>query len=205
LLLSSADRDLFQLVSAVQCGSERYRGRVHYVQAEAARMVGEYDHCLALTKEMIASLSSTEVFDGLMVEGLVHRDQGHNDESYTTLVKARDHLSEENSIRLECEIAETLIVLERFVEARQVLERLIAKGVEDGDQLERVFFQLGTVALSTSNGAEAIRFFSKSRGAAKEKENGELYLCLADAYCLVGMQDKAAEYALRAKKVRPPV
>ena len=49
-----------------------------------------------------------------------------------------------------------------------------------------------------------MRFFSKSRGAAREKENGELYLRLSDAYGLMGMTEKAEEYAVRAKKLHAP-
>jgi tetratricopeptide (TPR) repeat protein len=104
---------------------------------------------------------------------------------------------------VRCEVAETLILASRYPEAREVLDHLMVQGA-DGEQLERIFYQLGTVSLRTGDGAGAVRFFSKSRGAAREKENGELYLRLADAYGLMGMRDKAEEYAVRAKKVSAP-
>ncbi len=202
-LLPSADRDLLSIVSSVHCDSERYRGRVWYVQAEAARRVGDHGYCLEKAKALQGSSDLREVFNGLLVEGLLLRDQGQYDRSLSTLVKARDFQPEDSAIRLECEIADTLIPAARYQEAKEVLERLIASGVKDGDQLERIFFQLGTIALRTNHGTDAVRFFSKSRGAAKDKENGELYTCLADAYNLLGMREKATEYALRAKRVRP--
>jgi tetratricopeptide (TPR) repeat protein len=92
----------------------------------------------------------------------------------------------------------------RLAEAKETLDHLFSQGAKDGEELERIFFQLGTVSLRSGDGPSAVRFFSKSRGAAREKENGELYLRLSDAYGLMGMADKAEEYAVRAKKLRSP-
>ena len=85
-----------------------------------------------------------------------------------------------------------------------MLGRLIAFTTKDGEALERVFYQLGTIALRSGDGSGAVRFFSKSRGAAREKDNGDLYLRLSDAYGLMGMTDKAEEYAVRAKRLHGP-
>ncbi|MBI0583073.1 MAG: hypothetical protein ISF22_02470 [Methanomassiliicoccus sp.] len=199
--LGAPDRDLLDIVMSVPC-SERYRGRVLQAQAETALRVGDLDLAAARATELLAMPGPRERFDGLMVEALVLRARGDHEGSLSCLHRAGELSGPD--VRLQCETAETFIMAGRYAEARDALDRLISHGAGDGEHLERIFYQLGTVSLRTGDGAGAVRFFSKSRGAARNKENGELYLCLSDAYGLMGMQEKAEEYAVRAKKVQGP-
>ncbi len=201
--LGLPDRDLLEMVCSVAATTERYRGRVLHAQAEIARLAGSDEIALKKARELCSSSSPRDRFDGLMVEALVLRSRSDMDGSMQRLQAARE-LSAAPNVDLECETAETLIQAGRLQEAREVLDRLIAQGAKDGEALERVFYQLGTIALRSGDGSGAVRFYSKSRGAAREKENGELYLRLADAYGLMGMTDKAEEYAVRAKRLHAP-
>jgi len=200
LLLAQADRDLLEVISAV-VPSERYRGRVLAAQARTALHAGELDLALAKARELQASPVPAERMEGIVVEGLVERGRGDHARAYALLTRARDEAPEPD-LRLECDIAETLLQAGRLAEAQGALENLLASGVREGDQLERVFYLLGMVHLRSGRGQEAVRAFSKSRGAARDKENGEIYLRLSDAYGLMGMEEKAVEYAQRAKRVR---
>jgi tetratricopeptide (TPR) repeat protein len=200
--MGPADRDLLSIVIAVTASTERYRGRITYAQAEGARRAGDPDLAFLKARELQAMPGARERSEGLIVEALVLRARGDLDGSMDLLGQASE-LSR-GDVGVQCETAETLIQADRLAEAREVLDRLVIQGNGDGEQLERIFYQLGTVSLRTGDGAGAVRFFSKSRGAAREKENGELYLRLSDAYGLMGMREKADEYAVRAKKVSPP-
>lgn len=201
--LGPADRDLLAMLMAIAPATERYRGRVLHAQAEVARRSGDLDLAVRKASELRAMPSPQDVLNGLMIEALVLRTRNDHEGSLALLNQARAVLGAED-VRVECEIAETLIQQGRFSEARTTLDHVISMGTADGDQLERIFYLLGTVSLRTGDGAGAVRFFSKSRGAARNKENGELYLRLSDAYGMMGMQEKAEEYAVRAKKVQAP-
>jgi tetratricopeptide (TPR) repeat protein len=201
--MGAPDKDLLDIVMAVTPYNGRYRGRVLVAQAEVAWRTGAYDLALSKAKEISGSASGKERRDGLMVEAAVLRSRGDHDGAISKLRMAGE-LTEGNDVGLQCELAETLIQGGRCREAREVLERALVQGGEDGEQLERVFFQLGTVCVGCGDGEGAVRYFSKSRGAAKQKENVELYLRLSDAYGLMGMKDKAEEYAVRANRVRAP-
>ena len=198
LLLSTADKDLHSIFMSV-VPSERYRGKVLFAQARAAIRAGELDYALERGRELQASTVPEEKLNGIVMEGLVMREKGELDRAYALLVRAREDMSE-TSARLECEIAETLMRAERLPEARAVLEGLLANEVREADQLEHIFYQLGMTYLRSGMPQEAVRSFSKSRGAARDKENGEIYLGLSDAYTLMGMEEKAVEYAQRAKR-----
>ncbi len=201
--MGTPDRDLLDIVLAVSTEHERYRGRVLYAQAEVARRTGTHELALKKARELCSSQSDKDRHDGLIVEALVLREKGDHDCSVARLRQAAE-LAEGSDIELQCELSETLIRAGHHAEARELLERLLAQGGGDGEQLERIFFQLGSVSLCCGDAEGAVRFFSKSRGAARNKENGELYLRLSDAYGLMGMTEKAEEYAVRAKKVRTP-
>jgi thioredoxin-like negative regulator of GroEL len=203
LHLGPPDRDLLDIVCLVSAATERYRGRVLHAQAEIARRAGDDQVALQKAGELSLSSSPRDRFEGLMVEALVRRSKGDMDGSLQRLQAARE-LTVAMDGDLECETAETLIQAGRLPEAKEVLDRLISQGAKDGEVLERVFYQLGTIALRSGDGSGAVRFYSKSRGAAREKENGELYLRLADAYGLMGMAEKAEEYAVRAKRLHVP-
>ncbi len=203
LLLSNADHDLHTIFSSV-VPSERYRGRVLFAQARAALHAGELDDALDKARELQLSTVPEEKINGITMEGLVMREKGHLDRAYALLERARDDLPEA-SVRLECEIAETLMRADRLSEARGVLENLLTSEVREADQLERVFYLLGMAYLRSGMAQEAVRSFSKSRGAARDKENGRIYLGLSDAYSLMGMDEKAVEYAQRAKRTGKPL
>jgi len=197
------DRDLLDIVMAVSTDHERYRGRVLYAQAEVARRTGNHELALVKAKELCSSSSDKERHDGMIIEALVLREKGDHDGSVGLLKRAAE-MVDSNEIELQCELSDTLIRAGRHTEAKELLERLLTQGGGDGEQLERIFFQLGTVSLCCGDAEGAVRCFSKSRGAARNKENGELYLRLSDAYGLMGMTEKAEEYAVRAKKVHTP-
>lgn len=201
--LGTADRELLEMLMGLDLATERYRGRLTYAQAEAARRAGDMDLAIRKAAELRSMADPADRLNGLMIEALVQRARGDPDGSLSLLRKASENARGED-VRIECEIAESLIQSGRYQEARGTLDHVIALGTADGDQLERIFYQLGTVSLRTRDGASAVRFFSKCRGAARNKENGDLYLRLADAYGLMGMADKADEYAVRAKKVQMP-
>lgn len=201
--LGMADRDLLDMLMSIVPSSDRYRGRVLCAQAEVARQAGDLELAASKAGELRAMPSPQDRFDGLMIEALVKRAKGEYENALALLHQAASECGGEN-VRTGCEVAETLIMAGRYAEARKTLDRMISLGIADGDQLERIFFQLGTVSLRLGDGAGAVRFFSKSRGAARNKENGELYLRLSDAYGMIGMTDKAEEYAIRAKKVQMP-
>ena len=201
-LLVDADQDLHSIFSSV-IPSERYRGRVLFAQARAALQAGELDAALDRARELQSSTMPEERINGITMEGLVMREKGELTRAYALLDRARDELPE-TSVRLECEIAETLMRAERLPEATGVLENLLTGEVREADQLERIFYLLGLAYLRSGMAQEAVRSFSKSRGAARDKENGEIYLRLSDAYSLMGMEEKAVEYAQRAKRTRKP-
>ena len=201
--LGAPDRDLRDIVASVPVTNERYRGRVLYAQAEVARGAGDLDAALLRAGELRSLPSDRDRFEGMVVEGLVLRAKGDHARSLQCLVGARP-LADGGSVNLECEIAETMVQAGKLAEANEVLDRLITQGAKDGEELERIFYLLGIVKLRSGDGSNAVRYFSKSRGAARDKENGELYLRLADAYGMMGMADKAEEYAVRAKKLRSP-
>jgi tetratricopeptide (TPR) repeat protein len=168
-----------------------------------ARRAGDLDLAIRKAVELRSSADPADRLNGLIVEALVRRGRGDADGSLSLLLAASENTRGED-VRIECEIAESLIQSGRYQEARGTLDRIIALGKADGDQLERIFFLLGTVSLRTGDGASAVRFFSKCRGTARNKEDCELYLRLSDAYGLMGLTDKADEYAVRAKKVQMP-
>jgi tetratricopeptide (TPR) repeat protein len=201
--LGNADLELLHMLEAVNSSTERYRGRVLHAQAEVARRAGELNMAVKKAAELKAMPAPADRFNGLMIEALVLRATGDNDGSMAILREARTVCGCEG-VTVECEIAETLIQAGLFREASATLDRVITLGAAEGDQLERIFYQLGTVALRLGDGPGAVRYFSKSRGAARDKENGDLYLRLSDAYSMIGMADKAEEYAVRAKKVKMP-
>jgi tetratricopeptide (TPR) repeat protein len=200
--LGPADKDLYDLVMAVPGASPRYRGRILLAQASVARSVGDRPQSLKKASELQSSPDPRDRYDGLLVEALVLRDQGDHAAALSKLGAAREIRGPDDEASVECEVAETMMRAGRLKEAKEVLERLLGNGAGDGDALERIFFQLGTLSLRSGNGAEAVRFFSKCRGAARDKENCEVYERLSDAYGLMGMKEKAEEYAVRAKRVR---
>lgn len=200
-LLGLADPDLFSILNQMAPPAERYRGKVLHVQAYTALRAGELGQALSRARELQGLEDTENKVDGMVIEGLVLKVQGHLDQAHGLLVRARDELDEVR-VSLECEIAETLLQAGRLPEARATLERMLTGGVRDAEGLERIYYLLGMVHLKAGSGEEAVRLFSKSRGAARDKENGEIYLRLSDAYNMMGMEEKASEYALRAMRVR---
>jgi tetratricopeptide (TPR) repeat protein len=200
--LGVPDEDLFSIVISVPATNERYRGRILLAQAEVAWRSGNLAVATQKASELKASAQQQDRCNGLMIEGLILRSQGQMDRSLERLSEAK-MLSGSATVVLECEMAETLIQAGRYSEAKTMLNSLISSDAKDGEDLERIFFQLGVVSLHTDDPSGAIRYFSKSRGAARNKENGALYLHLSDAYGKIGMVDKAEEYAVRAKRMHP--
>jgi pentatricopeptide repeat protein len=102
---------------------------------------------------------------------------------------------------LECDYAEALTRLRRFEEARQCLEKMMANGLKgmDPENLELIYYQLGSVIFRSGDGHEAIRYLSKALGLARPGDKSRIHQCMSEAYGSIGMTDKSAEYAKKAK------
>ncbi len=200
-LLLMADNDLLEIITNIDSISEERLGIVHYMQAEISRRVGRFDYCLKVSKRMQASRSPTEKFDGLIIEGLLHMDRNDYQRAHDTFAKARLYFGAPINVKLECYLAESLMKLARYDEARQILEGTMPNEIRDLDDQEKVYFLLGMIALRTSKPGEAISMFCKSRASTVIKRN-ELYTSLSEAYALMGRDERSLRYALKAKNIR---
>jgi len=200
LLLESADDDLFQIVSSMRPTSPRYAPRIRTIQAEVAMRTKQYPRCKEILREMLLSDDQLERFEGMFISGLMAARQGDYRSALENLTRARETVPDDKRTRLETEIASALVASSRFDDARQMLEPLLSGGERDGENLERIFFLLGTVALRTGKAEESVRLFSKSRGAAKGKDSYEICSALSQAYAALGMLEKSREYSGKAMK-----
>ena len=147
------------------------------------------------------SRSPTEKFDGLMIEGLLHMDRNEYQKAYDVFNKARLYFGAPINVKLECYLAESLMKLARYEEAKRILEATMPNEIRDLDDQEKVYFLLGMIALRTSKSGEAISMFCKSRASTVIKRN-ELYTSLSDAYALMGRDERSLRYAMKAKNIR---
>ncbi|MBM4237685.1 MAG: tetratricopeptide repeat protein, partial [Euryarchaeota archaeon] len=197
-LITTADEDTFSIVSALDAPSKKYRHRVLLVAAEVARKTGHKDICGDIARRMESSDSPRERSDGKLMLGLLAMVEGRHQDAYGILTEARSLISSNGTNpRLECEIAEALANLSRYKEAKEVLESLLPSQLKrsDPEYLERIYFQLGTIHLREGNGAEALKCMSKSLGLTRSSDKAKFYRGLSDAYALVGMKEKSAEFA----------
>ncbi|MDD1769123.1 MAG: tetratricopeptide repeat protein [Methanomassiliicoccales archaeon] len=203
-LISNGDPDLYSIVSRIENPSEKYRGKIHYVQAEIARRAGNHEASLKTARQMESSDDARERFDGLFVDGLLSIDANDHQKAYDTLASARGLLTDGTDARLECEVAEALMNMGRYGEARRLLETVMSRrsGKSDSDSVDRVYYQLGMISFRSGNGFEAVKFFSKSLGLTKMSDKTHLYRALSDAYSLIGMREKAQEFSSKIPATR---
>ncbi len=197
-LLEKIDEDLFQIVSQLHPSSPRYSCRIRSLQAEVARRTRHYAFCDQVVGTMLSSSDQGERYEGMILSGLSFMAKGEPHSALDTLVRARTLLGDSTDIHLETEIAQVLIATGQYKEARLVLEALLSEASKDGESLERIFYLMGMTSLRMGKAEESVRFFSKSRGAAKDKDDYEICHALSQAYAALGMMDKSKEYLGRA-------
>ena len=199
-LLTCPDKDLCDLVSVISTPSEKYAARVYSVQGEAARGSLQFDLALASADKLMRMTIEVDKRSGTSLKARTLMDKGDLEASIPFYLEARS-MAAPIDILLECDYAEALARLRRFEEAHQCLEKLMANGLKgmDPEGLELVYFQLGSVLLLSGNGNEAIRYLSKAMGLARPGDKSRIYRCMSDAYTAVGMAEKSAEYAKKAK------
>ena len=198
-LIQSAGENLHVTLQRVRPGSERYRAKVGYVRAEVARRTGHVEVAQGIARQMRSSSIPIERFYGLLVEGLTRVDARDPDGGLELLTEARALLGRDVDIRLECEIANAMMSAGRYDEARRALADVMARCSRgaDSEGIDRVYYQLGTISLRSGNGADAVRYLSKSMAMSKSGDRAGLYRALSDAYALLGMKDKAQEYSAK--------
>lgn len=203
-LVSTSDQDLCSIVLRIENPSDKYRGWVHYIQAEMARRSGNREASLRTVRLMESSTDARERFDGLFVDGLLSIDAKDYQRAYDTLIKAREMFTDRPDAGLECGLAEALMNMGRYEEARRLLEAVIMKrsGRSESDSVDRVYYQLGMISFRSGNGSEAVKFFSKSLGLTKLSDKSHLYRALSDAYSLIGMKEKAQEFSSKIPMTR---
>ncbi|MGD0056993.1 MAG: tetratricopeptide repeat protein [Methanomassiliicoccales archaeon] len=139
------------------------------------------------------------------VDGLLSIDAKDHQKAHETLARARGLLTTDGTdARLECEVAEALMDIRSYQEARRLLETVIMKrsGRSDSDSADRVYYQLGMISLKSGNGSEAVKFLRMSLGLTKMNDKDHLYRTLPDAYSLVGMRGKAQEFSSKIPTTR---
>ncbi len=199
-LLTSPDKDLYDLVSVITAPAERYASRVYSAQGEAARGSMQFDKALASANKLMGMTEEADRRAGVCLKARTLMDRGDLEESIAAYLAARS-MTPLTDPKLECDYSEALTRLRRFEEARQCLDKIVANGLKgmDPENLEMVYFQLGSVLNRSGNGHEAIRYLSKALGLARPGDKSRIYRCMSEAYQSIGMADKSAEYVKKAK------
>jgi tetratricopeptide (TPR) repeat protein len=195
----TADRDLFELVSAVPCQANRYGPKVRDVLGTVARSVGEHSVALKVADEQIASGPLDERLKGIKLKGSVLADIERYDEAHDVLVSGRDSVTGVD-IDLECAIAEVLIAQGKAVDAKGLINPLIGDRLctHDLNDLEQLYLEMGRALLANNESHEAIKFFSKAVGLARPGDKRRIFESMSIAYLSLGMEEKGKEYALKA-------
>ncbi len=199
-LLKSPDKDLCDLLSVITSPAEKYAARVYSAQGEAARGSSQFDKALASAEKLICMMDETDKWTGTCLKARTLMDKGELEASIPFYLGARS-MALPLDTQLECDYAEALTRMRRFEEARQCLEKLMADGLKgmDPENIELVYYQLGTVLFRSGNGHEAIRYLSKALGLARPGDKSRIYQCMSEAYTSIGMAEKSVEYAKKAK------
>jgi tetratricopeptide (TPR) repeat protein len=199
-LLAVPDLDLSELLSVITSPGEKYAARIYYAQGEAARGSSQFDKAMASADKLMGMAGESEKRTGTCLRARSLMDKGELEASIPVYLSARA-MSPTTDTMLECNYAEALTRLRRFEEARQCLEKLMDSGVKgmDPEGLELVYYQLGSVLFRSGNGLEAVRYLSKALGMARPGDKSRIYQCMSEAYLSIGMQEKSAEYAKKAK------
>ena len=199
-LLTIPDLDLSELLSTIVSPAEKYAAKVYFAQGEAARGSAQFDKALASADKLMAMESESDKRTGIWLRARTLMDKGDLEACVPLYLLARS-MSAMTDTLLEIDYAEALTRLRRFEEARQGLEKLMDRGVKgmDPEGLELVYYQLGSVLFRSGNGLEAIRYLSKAHGMARPGDKSRIYQCMSEAYNSIGMPEKSAEYAKKAR------
>jgi tetratricopeptide (TPR) repeat protein len=200
-LLLAPDVELLEAVSNIRDVTRGYSGIVHYVQAETARLIGMYEYSLIVTKLMESSSIPSERFEGYNIEGHLHLDRKDYQNAYKAFIRARGVFDELVNIPLECDIAESLIRDGDYHEPMEILKTLFKHGFENPEDEARAYHLMGQIALETGDDHEALRMFTLSRNAMRNKQT-ELYNKISEMYYHNGQRDKSLEYALKANAIK---
>ena len=199
ILCSEPDQDLFGMVMAIPRGSSRYAPKVREVQGRVARSVNEHDIALTLAEEMMASTDAGERLRGIKLKGGVHADRKEYELSYLALVQGRNP-QDGIDVELECAIAEVLIAQGKADQAKTLILPLLtdARCSNDLIDLERLYFEMGRVCQGGQEPHDAIKYYSKAVGLARPGDKRRIYEAMSLAYLSIGMQEKGAEYSVKA-------
>jgi pentatricopeptide repeat protein len=199
-LLASPDKDLYDLLSAITTPGEKYAARIYSVQGEAARGSSQFDLALASADRLMCMSGDADRRTGTCLRARTLMDRGELEECIPVYMAARSMTSLTDT-PLECDYAEALTRLRRFEEARQCLEKMMANGLKgmDPENLELIYYQLGSVIFRSGDGHEAIRYLSKALGLARPGDKSRIHQCMSEAYGSIGMTDKSVEYAKKAR------
>lgn len=199
LLLNHVDQDLLDLVSRLESPSEKGAARVRRVQGEVALLTHDLTYCQAICEEMKASLDRQERFEGLLLEGRLHRQRGELNQAMLSFDAAAT-ISEGAKVPAnEIERADTWLALGDPQSAMKTLEGLTRSGgLNDPEMIERAYLLFGQCYLNVRNGNEALKYISKSMAMTKSEDRRKWFKAMADAYSMCGMAEKAKEYAAKA-------
>jgi tetratricopeptide (TPR) repeat protein len=199
LLLRSADEDLLEIVSRIESPSERYAALVRQMQADTARIAGDYEYCFKVCAEMEGSQDRRERVEGLMIKGKALKDTGRLDEALASLTRAQSIGLHLDDVALECEMADVLLRSGRTDETIGLLDSLLRRErVSDPELIERAYFIIGTAYLRKGAANDALRYLSKSLAITKASDRRPWYKALAEGYAMAGMEDKANEFEAKA-------
>jgi tetratricopeptide (TPR) repeat protein len=199
-LLSHPDKDLYDLLSVIVAPAEKYATRIYIAQGEAARGSLQFDKALASAERLMNRTSQADRKAGTCLKARTLMDKGDLEESIPYYLAARS-MAVPTDTMLECDYAEALTRLRRFEEAHQCLDKLMVNGIKgmDPENLELVYFQLGSVLFRSGNSNDAIRYLSKALGLARPGNKSRIYQCISESYASIGMPEKSIEYAKKAK------
>ncbi|MDH7509111.1 MAG: hypothetical protein QHH00_06910 [Methanomassiliicoccales archaeon] len=199
-LIASADEDLFSIVSYVTNPSGKYAGKVFAIVGEIALRTGHNDFAIELANKLERFSTTKEQAEGKMIKGLVALDKHNFEEALMFFTEAKKLFGDDTcNVRLDCEIIDALIGLNRYDEARGILESVLPMQLKrrDPEFLDRLYYQLGLVYMGLGNGQEAVKCLSKSLGILKNLESSKIIKTLAEAYLLLGMKDKSMEISAK--------
>jgi tetratricopeptide (TPR) repeat protein len=198
-LLASPDRDLSDMLFHIEAPADKYAARIYFAQGEAARGSKQFEKALASAEKLMAMPIDADKRTGTCLMARTLMDKGDLEACIPVYLAARSMTPTPDPL-LECDYAEALTRLRRFEEARNGLDKLMAdiKGM-DPEALEHVYYQLGSVLFRSGNGHDSIRYLSKALGLARPGDKSRIYNCMSEAYASIGMPEKSAEYAKKAK------
>jgi len=147
----------------------------------------------------MASTDAGERLRGIKLKGGVLADRREYEISYLALVQGRNQ-QDGIDVELECAIAEVLIAQGKADHAKALIQPLLtdARCTNDLMDLERLYFEMGRACQGGQEPHEAIKYYSKAVGLARPGDKRRIYEAMSLAYLSIGMQEKGAEYSVKA-------